>query len=119
MRVRSRGSAEAVTGHVDRGHFARVAMAFSALAYPMAAWLALAHVAPPAGEVAQSQSHLGHGSVATLTVLFPLVLAITLAVTLTVLFVGALRRRRVLIALETGAMAVMIVAMVAMLILPH
>lgn len=88
----------------------RAAMVASALAYPMMAWLTLGHVGSAGASVGV---HAGH-SAAPLVLVMPLVLAWVLTVVLIMLCVGSVRQRMVHAAIETGAMAVMIIAMLTM-----
>lgn len=115
MRLQARADETA-----SRGQLPRIATLTSALAYAAMAWLCLGHgrSAHLAGvtnvgvnEVGAGHSgHLGDGLVSVAPLLF--------ATTLVVLLLGccalAVRRRRALIAIEAGAMSVMILAMLAM-----
>lgn len=89
----------------------RAAMVASALAYPMMAWLALAHA--PAMNTSVAGVHDSHGATSLLLVL-PAVLAWVLTAVLIILCIGAVRQRLVHAAVETGAMAIMILAMLTM-----
>lgn len=88
----------------------RAAMVASALAYPMMAWLTLGHVGI-AG--ASAGVHDRHGA-ASLMLILPVALAWVLAAVLIILCIGSVRQRLVHAAIETGAMAVMIFAMLTM-----
>lgn len=91
----------------------RAAMTASALAYPMTAWLILWHGASPGP--APEGAHAGHGSTGLLSAA-PALLAWLLLALLLAIGARAVVRKRVHSAVEAGAMAVMILAM---LLMPH
>lgn len=93
----------------------RAAMVASALAYPMMAWLTLGHATASGRSAAAASTgvHASHGA-ASLVLMLPLVLAWALIGVLIILCVGSVRHRLVHAAVETGAMAVMILAMLTM-----
>ncbi len=89
----------------------RAAMTASALAYPVMAWLTLGHV--QAAHPSSAGMHASHEA-ASLVNLLPLLFAWVLTAVLLVLCFGSVRRRLAHAAIETGAMAVMILAMLTM-----
>ncbi len=101
---REAGSGAAGSAASGIGPMPRAVMIASALAYPAMAWLVLAHdhAAPAAG------AHTGHGSFAALLPL--LAIAPLVAVLLALAAVTAARRAGGL-AVESGAMAAMLLAM--------
>lgn len=86
------------------------AMIVAALAYPVMGWLVLGH----AGFAVETSGHAGHGGVSLL--LLPVLLAWLLSAVLLWCFARALARRQHLMAVEMGAMAAMLIAM---LVMPH
>lgn len=85
----------------------------SALAYPAAAWLVLGHAGD--ATAGAGQAHAGHSS-GVFTSVVPVVLMLVLTAVLIWLCIATASRRKPLLALETGAMAAMILAM---LVMPH
>lgn len=97
------------------GRQGKAALVASALAYPVTAWLVLGH-GPATGLGAGAGAvtvHAGHGASAPILAA-PLVLAWGLTAVLLMLCASSIRRRQTHPAVETGAMAVMIVAMLGM-----
>lgn len=85
-------------------------MIVAALAYPVMGWLVLGH----AGFAVETSGHAGHGGASLL--LLPVLLAWLLSAVLLCCFARALARRQHLMAVEMGAMAAMLIAM---LVMPH
>ena len=77
----------------------------------MMAWLTLGHIS--AADASPAGVHQGHGA-ASLVFNLPLVLAWALTAVLIFLSIGSVRQRMVHAAVETGAMAVMLFAMLTM-----
>lgn len=84
------------------------AMIAAAVAYPVMGWLVLGH----SGFSSADTDHNGHGGSAFLAV--PIVLAWLLSSILLWFFVRAISRRQRLLAVEMGAMAAMLIAMLLM-----
>lgn len=110
--VRQRSHARPVAP-ADSGKSSKPALVASALAYPMTAWLVLAHSPVASVGAGAVTAHAGHGGSASL-LMAPLLLAWVLTAVLLVLCAGSIRRGQTHLAVETGAMAVMIVAMLSM-----
>lgn len=110
MRLEPRPLANAETAlpMASLRHRASGAMIAAAVAYPVMGWLVLGH-----SEISTVASgHSGHGGSAFLAV--PIVLAWLLSAALLWFFVRAAVRRQRLMAIEMGAMAAMLIAMLLM-----
>lgn len=109
LRLQQRGSVPGAGERSDpsRRH-ARGVVVASALAYPMMAWLSLAHSDAPVRE--ERGIHASHGSTELLAAGTG-AMALVMVFVLLVLLVGTLRSRRYLLSIEAGAMSVMILAM--------
>lgn len=113
--ARLRAGSAAVTGEA-RGSggtgLSRAVMVASAVSYVAMAWLVVTHAHGVRGVAALSvedhPAHLGHTDGVTM---IPVIAIAGLVALLLVLFVASLRRGRRVLALETGAMAAMLLAM--------
>lgn len=115
--ARLRAGSAAVTGEA-RGSggtgLSRAVMVASAVSYVAMAWLVVTHAhahgvrGVAALSVEDHPAHLGHTDGVTM---IPVVAIAGLVALLLVLFVASLRRGRRVLALETGAMAAMLLAM--------
>ncbi|MDI6022997.1 hypothetical protein QBL02_05505 [Leucobacter sp. UT-8R-CII-1-4] len=99
---------EAAPPAASARHSASGAMIAAALAYPVMGWLVLGH----SGTNAAASGHTGHGGSAFLAV--PIVLAWLLSAVLLWFLVRAIAGRQRLMAVEMGAMAAMLIAMLLM-----
>lgn len=86
----------------------RAVLIASALAYPAMAWLVLAHGHGAGGAATGIDAHAGHGSFGAL---LPILVIAPLVATLLGLCATAALRRRAGLAVESGAMAAMLLAM--------
>ena len=113
--ARLRAGSAAVTGEA-RGSggtgLSRAVMVASAVSYVAMAWLVVTHAHGVRGVAALSvEDHPAHHGHTDGVTMIPVVAIAGLVALLLVLFVASLRRGRRVLALETGAMAAMLLAM--------